>query len=93
MVKVWKKVITVSTFIYPWGLDRMSLSRVAFFFFLGGGCCFSFFQVGGGGGGAGGQSAPPETSDRDISADLPGKKRQGKKRKGVNIERKRRKIV
>ena len=43
--------------------------------------------------GAGGQSASPETSDWEISADLPGKKRQGKKRKGVKIEKKRRKIV
>ena len=33
-------------------------------------------------GGAGGQSAPPETSDQEISADLPGKKRQGKMEKG-----------
>ena len=40
-----------------------------------------------------GQSAhcPSETSDREISADLPGKMRQGKKGKGVKIE-KRRKI-
>ena len=36
---------------------------------------------------------PPETSDNKISADLPGKKRQGKKGKGVKIEKKRRKIV
>ena len=36
------------------------------------------------GGGAGGQSAPPETSDSEISADLPGKERQGKKQKGEN---------
>ena len=35
-----------------------------------------------GGGGAGGQSAPPETSDREIFADVSGKKRQGKKGKG-----------
>ena len=39
-----------------------------------------------------GQSAP-KTSDREISADLPGKKRQGKKGKGVKIEKKRRKNV
>ena len=42
--------------------------------------------------GAGGK-VPPETSDREISADLSGKKRQGKKGKGVKIEKKRRKIV
>ena len=35
----------------------------------------------------------PRTSDRELSADLPGKKRQGKKGKGVKIEKKRRKIV
>ena len=46
--------------------------------------------VTGGGGGAGG--SPPPTSDREISADLPGK-RQGKNEKGVKIEKKRRKIV
>ena len=42
-----------------------------------------------------GQSAPPpETSDREIFlADVSGKKRQGKKGKGVKIEKKRRKIV
>ena len=34
-----------------------------------------------------------EGADREISADLPGKKRQGKKGKGVKIEKKRRKIV
>ena len=38
--------------------------------------------------GAGGQSAPPETSDREIFADVSGKKRQGKKGKGVKIEKK-----
>ena len=43
-------------------------------------------------GGAGGR-VPPGTSDREISADLPGKRRQGKKEKGVKIEKKRRKIV
>ena len=41
---------------------------------------------------AGGR-VPPQTSDWEISADLPGKKRQGKKGKGVKIEKKRRKIV
>ena len=45
------------------------------------------------GGRARGQSAPPETSDRESSADLPGKKRQGKKGKGVKIEKKGRKII
>ena len=44
------------------------------------------------GGGAGGQSAPPETSDWEIFADVSGKKRQGKKGKGVKIEKKRWKI-
>ena len=39
--------------------------------------------------GAGGQSAPPETCDREIFADISGKKRQGKKRKWVKIEKKR----
>ena len=48
--------------------------------------------VTGGGGGPGGQSAPPETSDREIFADVSGKKRQGKKGKGVKIEKKRWKI-
>ena len=38
---------------------------------------------------AGGR-VPPETSDREISAELPGKKRQGKR---GEIEKKRRKIV
>ena len=48
-----------------------------------------------GGGGQRGRVSlpPPETSDREISADLLGKKRQGKKGKGVKIEKKRRKIV
>ena len=43
----------------------------------------------------GGQEAvcPPETSDREIFADVSGKKRQAKKGKGVKIEKKRRKIV
>ena len=42
--------------------------------------------------GAGGR-VPPETSDQEIFADVLGKKRQGKKGKGVKIEKKRRKIV
>ena len=48
-----------------------------------------------GGGERQGQSAPPppETSDREIFADVSGKKRQGKKGKGVKVEKKRRKIV
>ena len=41
--------------------------------------------------GAGGR-VPPETSDREICADLPGKKRQGKKGKELKIEKKRKKI-
>ena len=36
---------------------------------------------------------PPKTSDWEIFADVSGKKRQGKKGKGVKIEKKRRKIV
>ena len=39
-----------------------------------------------------GQSTP-QTSDREIFADVSGKKRQGKKGKGEKIEKKRRKIV
>ena len=35
-----------------------------------------------GGGGGAGCRVPPETSDQEISADLPGKKRQTKKKKG-----------
>ena len=46
---------------------------------------------GAGGQGGRGQSAP--TSDREISADLPGKTRQGKRGKGVKIEKKSRKII
>ena len=47
--------------------------------------------------GQGEQSAPmlpppPETSDWEISAELLGKKRQGKRGKGVRIEKERRKI-
>ena len=42
--------------------------------------------------GAGGR-VPPETSDRNIFAAVSGKERQGKKGKGVKIEKKRRKIV
>ena len=46
------------------------------------------------GGGAGGRvPPPPETSDREIFADVSGKKRQGKKGKGVKIEKKRWKKV
>ena len=48
--------------------------------------------TGGGGGGRGGRVPPPETSDREIFADVSGKKRQGKKGKGVKIETKRWKI-
>ena len=40
-------------------------------------------------GGAGGKSAHPETSDREIFADVSGKKRQGKKgERGENWEEK-----
>ena len=48
---------------------------------------------GGRGEGGRGQSAPPPTSDREISADLSGKKRQGKNGKRGKMEKKRRKIV
>ena len=43
----------------------------------------------------GGQGAvcPPETSDQEIFDDVSGKKRQGKKGKGVKSEKKRKKIV
>ena len=44
-------------------------------------------------GGGAGAECPPETSDREISADLLGKKRQERKGKGVKNEKKRRKIV
>ena len=44
------------------------------------------------GGGQGGR-VPSVTSDWEIFADVSGKKRQGKKGKGVKIEKKRRKIV
>ena len=37
-----------------------------------------------GGGGAGGR-VPPETSDREIFADVSGKKKQGKEGKGAKI--------
>ena len=40
-----------------------------------------------------GGKCPPETSDREIFADVSGKKRQGKKGQGVKIEKKRKKIV
>ena len=36
---------------------------------------------------------PSETSDRETFTDVSGKKRPGKKGKGVKIEKKRRKIV
>ena len=36
---------------------------------------------------------PPETSDQEIFADVSGKERQGKKGKGVKIEKKRRKTA
>ena len=39
-----------------------------------------------GGGGQWGR-VPPETSDWEVSANLPGKKRQGKNGKGVKIEK------
>ena len=42
--------------------------------------------------GAGGR-VPPETSDREIFADVSGKRRQGKKGKEVKMDKKRRKIV
>ena len=42
---------------------------------------FSSLSSGVTGGGGRGQSTPPGTSDREISADLPGKERQGKKGK------------
>ena len=42
-----------------------------------------------GGGGKRGQSAPPETSDREMFADVSGKKRQGRKgKRGENLEEK-----
>ena len=48
----------------------------------------------GGGWGPGREGrVPPETSDREISADLPGKKRQGKRGKGVKIEKKKKEII
>ena len=48
--------------------------------------------TGGAGGGGRGEECPTETSDREIFADVSGKKRQGKKGKAVKIEKKR-KIV
>ena len=48
--------------------------------------------VTGGGGKGAGCRVPPETSDREIFADVSGKKRQGKKGKGLKIEKKRWKI-
>ena len=49
--------------------------------------------TGGGGGWQGAGGRVPPTSDREITADLPGKKRQGKRGKGMKIEKKRRKII
>ena len=40
-----------------------------------------------------GSECPSETSDREMFADVSGKKMQGKKGNGVKIEKKRRKIV
>ena len=40
-----------------------------------------------------GAEFPPETSDREIFADVSGKNRQEKKGKGVKIEKKRKKIA
>ena len=48
-------------------------------------CILNHSGVTGGGAGA---ERPPETSDREISADLSGKKRQGKNGKGENGEEK-----
>ena len=49
----------------------------------------SISGVTGGGGGAGGaECPPPETSDREILADVSGKKRQGKNGKGWKLSRK-----
>ena len=45
------------------------------------------------GGGGQGAECPPETSDQEIFDDVSGKKRQGKKGKGVKSEKKRKKIV
>ena len=39
-----------------------------------------------------GAACPPETSDREISADLPRKRRQGKKEKGQKLRRKEGKV-
>ena len=44
------------------------------------------------GGGGQGAECLPETSDREIFAYVSGKKRQGKKGKGMKIKKKRRKI-
>ena len=49
--------------------------------------CIEFIICGITGGGQG-VRVPPETSDREIFADLPGKKRHGKRGKGVKIEKK-----
>ena len=51
--------------------------------------CNTSGVTGRGGGGAGGAEGPPETSDREIFADVSGKQRQGKKReKGWKLRRK-----
>ena len=49
-------------------------------------------QISGVTGGVGRGRVPPETSDREIFAYVSGKKREGKKGKGVKIENKRRKL-
>ena len=41
----------------------------------------------------GGAECPPENFDQEIFADISGKMRQGKKGKGVKIEKKSREIV
>ena len=46
-----------------------------------------------GGGLGAGAEYPPETSDREIFADLPGKKARKKVEKGEKLEKKRKKIV
>ena len=53
-------------------------------------CHIGYSGVTGGGQGA---VCPPETCDREIFADVSGKNREGKKGKGVQIDKKRRKMV
>ena len=65
-------------------LIRVLVIKTSFYMENGDKQCCNKWGVGG--------RVPPETSDREISADLLGKKRQGKKGKGVKIEKKRRKI-